>query len=160
VSLQATTSQTVGPFFKIGFQWLYRDNLAGEGVSGERVTIQGRVFDGDGVPVPDAILEIWQANAHGKYAHPEDTQDKPLEPGFKGYGRVPVSRRWAVSLGHDQAGAGAWPRREASRRRIFSSRCSCAECCGDWSRESIFPMNRAMPRTLFSIWWNRRGVRL
>ncbi len=91
MSLQATTSQTVGPFFKIGFEWQYRDNLVGEGVSGERVTIQGRVFDGDGVPVPDAILEIWQANAHGKYDHPEDTQNKPLEPGFKGYGRVPVT---------------------------------------------------------------------
>jgi len=91
VSLQATTSQTVGPYFKIGLRWLNRDNLVGEGVSGERVTMQGRVFDGDGVPVPDAILEIWQANAHGKYAHPEDTQDKPLEPGFKGYGRVAVS---------------------------------------------------------------------
>jgi protocatechuate 3,4-dioxygenase alpha subunit len=91
VSLQATTSQTVGPFFKIGFEWLHRDNMVGEGVSGERVTIQGRVLDGDGVPVPDAILEIWQANAHGKYDHPEDTQDKPLEPGFKGYGRVPTT---------------------------------------------------------------------
>jgi protocatechuate 3,4-dioxygenase, alpha subunit len=91
VSLQATTSQTVGPYFKIGFSWLHRDNLIGEGVSGERVTIQGRVFDGDGAPVPDAILEIWQANAHGKYDHPEDTQEKPLEPGFKGYGRVPVN---------------------------------------------------------------------
>ena len=91
MSLQATTSQTVGPYFKIGLHWLNRDNLVGEGVSGERVTIQGRVFDGDGVPVPDAILEVWQANAHGKYDHPEDTQDKPLEPGFKGYGRVPVS---------------------------------------------------------------------
>ena len=91
MSLQATTSQTVGPYFKIGLQWLNRDNLVGEGVSGERVTIQGRVFDGDGTPVPDAILEIWQANAHGKYDHPEDTQNKPLEPGFKGYGRVPVS---------------------------------------------------------------------
>ena len=91
MSLQATTSQTVGPFFKIGFEWLHRDNLVGEGVSGERVTIQGRVLDGDGAPVPDAILEIWQANAHGKYDHPEDTQDKPLEPGFKGYGRVPTT---------------------------------------------------------------------
>ena len=91
MSLVTTTSQTVGPFFKIGLQWLYQDNLVGEGVSGERVTVQGRVFDGDGVPVPDAILEIWQANAHGKYDHPEDTQNKPLEPGFKGYGRVPVS---------------------------------------------------------------------
>ena len=70
MSLQATTSQTVGPFFRIGFQWLTRDNLVDEGVSGERVAIQGRVVDGDGSPVPDAILEIWQANAHGKYAHP------------------------------------------------------------------------------------------
>jgi len=91
MSLQATTSQTVGPYFKIGLRWLNCDNLVGEGVSGERVTIQGRVLDGDGMPVPDAILEIWQANAYGKYAHPEDTQDKPLEAGFKGYGRIPVS---------------------------------------------------------------------
>jgi protocatechuate 3,4-dioxygenase, alpha subunit len=91
MSLQATTSQTVGPYFKIGLQQLNSDNLVGEGVSGDRVTIQGRVIDGDGVPVPDAILEIWQANAHGKYAHPEDTQNKPLEPGFKGHGRVPTT---------------------------------------------------------------------
>jgi protocatechuate 3,4-dioxygenase, alpha subunit len=91
MSVHATTSQTVGPFFKIGLEWLYRDNLVVEGVSGERVTIQGRVLDGDGLPVPDAILEIWQANAHGKYNHPEDTQDKPLEPGFNGYGRVPTN---------------------------------------------------------------------
>jgi protocatechuate 3,4-dioxygenase alpha subunit len=95
MSLQATTSQTVGPYFKIGLQWLNRDNLVGEGVSGERINIQGRVFDGDGVPVPDAVLEIWQANAHGKYNHPEDTQDKPLEPGFKGYGRIPVDKQGA-----------------------------------------------------------------
>jgi protocatechuate 3,4-dioxygenase, alpha subunit len=91
MSLQATTSQTVGPYFKIGLSWLYRDTLLGEGVSGERVTIQGRIFDGDGVPVPDAILEVWQANAQGKYNHPEDTQDKPLELGFTGFARVPVN---------------------------------------------------------------------
>ena len=95
MSLQATTSQTVGPYFKIGLQWLNRDNLAGEGVSGERVTIQGRVLDGEGVGVPDAILEIWQANAHGKYDHPEDTQDKPLESAFKGYGRLPTDKQGA-----------------------------------------------------------------
>ena len=95
MSLQATTSQTVGPFFKIGLQWLNRDNLAGEGVSGERVGIHGRLLDGDGAPVPDAILEIWQANAHGKYDHPEDTQDKPLEAAFKGYGRIPTDKQGA-----------------------------------------------------------------
>jgi len=90
MSLQATTSQTVGPFFKIGLDWLIRDNLAGPGIAGELVTIEGTVLDGDAKPVPDAILEIWQANSYGKYAHPEDTQDKPLEPGFTGYGRVPT----------------------------------------------------------------------
>ena len=90
MSLQATSSQTVGPFFKIGFDWLNRNDLTGPGVTGERVTFAGVVLDGDSNPVPDALLEIWQANSHGKYAHPEDTQDKPLDPAFKGYGRIPT----------------------------------------------------------------------
>jgi protocatechuate 3,4-dioxygenase alpha subunit len=91
MSLQATTSQTIGPFFKIGLHWLVRDNLAEAGVSGERVRIEGRVVDGDGIPVPDAFLEIWQANAQGKYAHPEDSQPKPVDPKFTGYGRIPTN---------------------------------------------------------------------
>jgi protocatechuate 3,4-dioxygenase alpha subunit len=90
VSTPATTSQTVGPFFSIGLDRLRANNLAGPGVSGERFTIEGKVLDGDGQAVPDAVIEIWQANTHGKYAHPEDTQEKPLEPGFSGYGRVPT----------------------------------------------------------------------
>jgi protocatechuate 3,4-dioxygenase alpha subunit len=92
MSLRATSSQTVGPYFSIGLTWLNQDSLAGNGVTGERVTIQGRVLDGDGKPVPDSLLEIWQANAHGKFAHPEDTQQKPLEPGFRGFGRVPADK--------------------------------------------------------------------
>jgi protocatechuate 3,4-dioxygenase alpha subunit len=48
------------------------------------------VLDGDGVGVPDAMLELWQANAHGRYAHPEDTQDRPLDAAFRGFGRVPT----------------------------------------------------------------------
>ncbi|MGB2624758.1 MAG: protocatechuate 3,4-dioxygenase subunit alpha [Candidatus Acidiferrum sp.] len=90
MSLHATTWQTVGPFFSLGFKWLYCDNLAGPEVSGERVEISGRVLDGDGEPVPDGIIEIWQANSNGKYAHPEDSQEKQMEPGFSGYGRVPT----------------------------------------------------------------------
>jgi protocatechuate 3,4-dioxygenase alpha subunit len=90
VTLGATTSQTVGPFFTIGLTRMNRSELAGPGVSGERVTVEGRVVDGDGVPIPDAVIEIWQANSFGKYAHPEDLQDKPLESGFLGYGRVPT----------------------------------------------------------------------
>lgn len=91
MSLCATTSQTVGPFFKIGLHWLYRDNLATEGVAGERVVIEGRLVDGDGLPVPDALIEVWQANSYGKYDHPEDTQDKPLDPNFKGFVRIPTN---------------------------------------------------------------------
>jgi protocatechuate 3,4-dioxygenase, alpha subunit len=90
VSLQATTSQTVGPFFSIGLTRLERTDLAGPDVSGERISIVGRVLDGDRQPVPDALLEIWQANSHGKYAHPADEQNKPIEPGFHGYGRILV----------------------------------------------------------------------
>ena len=95
MSLYVSTSQTVGPFFDLGFCWLNQDNLAPEGVSGERSLIRGRILDGDGAGVPDALLEIWQANAQGKYAHPEDTQDKPLEPQFKGYGRIPTNAQGA-----------------------------------------------------------------
>jgi len=95
VDLCATTSQTVGPFFKIGLLWLSRSKLAEEGAAGERVTVRGRVIDGDGIPVPDAILEVWQANSHGKYAHMEDSQDKPLDNDLWGYGRIFVNAEGA-----------------------------------------------------------------
>ena len=88
MSLQTTSSQTIGPYLHIGLTWLITDNLAPPGVSGEKVAIEGRIVDGDGNAVNDAVVEIWQANAHGRYAHPDDTQDKPLEPQFKGFGRV------------------------------------------------------------------------
>ena len=88
MSLSTTASQTIGPFLHIGLDWLTTDNLVGPRVTGEKVIVEGRIVDADGKPVGDAIVEIWQANAHGRYAHPDDTQDKPLERGFKGFGRV------------------------------------------------------------------------
>jgi len=88
VKRAATTSQTVGPFFAIGLDWLQTDDLAGPGVSGEKIEIEGRVVDGDGVGVPDAVLELWQANAAGKYADPEDDRELREEDGFLGFGRV------------------------------------------------------------------------
>ena len=87
MSLHGTTSQTIGPYLRIGLEWMQIEDLAPRGVSGERVTIRGRVIDADGKPVNDAAVEIWQANSHGRYANPEDRQDKPLEPAFRGYGR-------------------------------------------------------------------------
>ena len=77
MSLQATTSQTVGPYLHIGLVWLIIENLAPAGIAGERVSIEGRVVDGDGRPVNDAAVEIWQANAEGTYG----------AKGFRGFGR-------------------------------------------------------------------------
>jgi len=93
VSLYASGSQTVGPYLHIGLTWLNTDRIAGPGVKGERVTIQGRLLDGDGLGVGDGLVEIWQANAAGKYAHPQDRQKKALEKGFRGFGRVPTDAR-------------------------------------------------------------------
>ncbi|HEY7410406.1 MAG TPA: protocatechuate 3,4-dioxygenase subunit alpha [Vicinamibacteria bacterium] len=88
--LPRTPSQTVGPFFSLGLSWLTRAEVAPRGVAGQAVRIEGRVLDGDGLPVPDALLEVWQADAGGKYAHPEDTQDKTVDLRFLGFGRVPT----------------------------------------------------------------------
>lgn len=87
MTLPATPSQTFGPFFHIGCKDIVTD-FGKVKVTGERVVLEGRVLDGDGKPVNDASVEIWQANAHGKFAHPEDTQNKPLDPGFSGFTRV------------------------------------------------------------------------
>jgi protocatechuate 3,4-dioxygenase alpha subunit len=87
MSLRASTSQTIGPYLRIGLEWMVIEDLAPRGIAGERVSIEGWVLDGDGKPVNDAAVEIWQANSHGKYASPADLQDKPLERGFRGYGR-------------------------------------------------------------------------
>lgn len=87
MSLLTTSSQTVGPYVRIGFQFHSVEELAPPGVLGERITLVGCLTDGDGKPVNDGVVEIWQANAQGKYAHPEDAQDKPVDPSFRGFGR-------------------------------------------------------------------------
>ena len=93
MSLYASGNQTVGPYLHIGLNWLTIRNIAGPGVKGERASFQGRVLDGNGIGVNDALIETWQANSHGKYAHPEDRQKKPLEPGFRGFGRIPTDAK-------------------------------------------------------------------
>lgn len=89
----ASGSQTVGPYLHIGLTWLNTDRIARTGVKGERVVIQGRLLDGNGAGVSDGLIEIWQANAAGKYAHPDDRQKKPLEKGFRGFGRIPTDTK-------------------------------------------------------------------
>jgi protocatechuate 3,4-dioxygenase, alpha subunit len=98
VKLVATVWQTVGPFFSLGLAPGYIRGIAGPDALGQRIVINGQLFDGDGAPVPDAILEIWQANSHGKYAHPDDTQEKPLDPNFLGHGRIPTNEEGYFSF--------------------------------------------------------------
>jgi len=87
--LIATPSQTVGPFFHLALDRPEWADLTAGKPEGERIVVEGRLTDGDGAPVADACLELWQANAAGRYAHPDDTRtDKPLDPNFRGFGRV------------------------------------------------------------------------
>jgi protocatechuate 3,4-dioxygenase alpha subunit len=62
--------------------------LAGPEAAGERIRIEGRVLDGTGEPLRDVLIEIWQANASGKYDHLADRQAKPVDPHFRGWGRA------------------------------------------------------------------------
>jgi len=85
-----TASQTVGPFFAPALLRVDAmcNMLVQPETEGERIRIEGRVLDGDGVPVPDALVELWQANAHGRYRHPADAGQAPLDPSFVGFGRA------------------------------------------------------------------------
>ena len=82
-----TPSQTVGPFFGVALLNNIGPELVRPDAPGA-TRIRGRVLDGAGEPVPDAMLEIWQANSAGRYAHPADTRhDLPVDEGFTGFGR-------------------------------------------------------------------------
>jgi protocatechuate 3,4-dioxygenase alpha subunit len=82
-------SQTVGPYFAIGLTTPSAvARIASTEVKGERVKLACTVIDGQDQPIPDAMIEIWQANAAGKYNHPDDTQEKPVDPNFLGHGRL------------------------------------------------------------------------
>jgi protocatechuate 3,4-dioxygenase, alpha subunit len=81
-----TPSQTIGPFFH-GFLPV-DGRLAGPAAKGERIALSIRVVDGDGGPVTDALVELWQADASGKYDHPADAQEQEPDPDFRGYGRL------------------------------------------------------------------------
>lgn len=94
--LKETPSQTAGPYVHIGLApgaagfEIYKQELgwdiAGPNAKGERIRVEGRVIDGTGSPVKDVLLEVWQANAAGNYAHPEG--GGKVEEGFRGWGRV------------------------------------------------------------------------
>jgi len=85
--LKQTPSQTVGPFFHFGLTIEDQRTLVNERTTGQRIYIEGRVLDGAGEPAPDALVEIWQADAQGRFNHPADPQQAKADRFFRGFGR-------------------------------------------------------------------------
>ena len=97
--LRETASQTAGPYVHIGlapqaagfdiFERNFGSVLATRDTRGERIRVEGIVYDGSGTPLRDVLIECWQANAEGKYNHPADRQPgKSVDPSFRGWGRT------------------------------------------------------------------------
>ncbi|MBN8977701.1 MAG: protocatechuate 3,4-dioxygenase subunit alpha [Rhizobiales bacterium] len=100
-----TPSQTVGPYFAYGltpggkYEWndAFSNDLVTPDATGDRIRIAGQVFDGDGAVIPDAMLEIWQADAQGRFADPQDKRALPNAT-FKGFGRCGTSAKGEFSF--------------------------------------------------------------
>src|SRR5450432_1970146 len=90
MSLIPSASQTVGPFFNFALSANSSlGTLAREGAEGDRIRLAFRVVDGDGVPTPgDSLIELWQADARGRYAHALDPRAGEHDPNFYGFGRL------------------------------------------------------------------------
>ncbi len=90
-----TPSQTVGPFFAIGLPWPDGPHVVEPGTDGA-VWLRGRVLDGAGAPVADALVETWQADPDGRFDHPDDPRGRA--GGFRGFGRCATDEagRWAI----------------------------------------------------------------
>ena len=96
--LKETASQTAGPYVHIGlipgmagfdiFEKNFTNILTGPNTKGERITLEGRVLDGTGTPLRDVLLEIWQADAAGRYNHPSDRSPGAIDRDFRGWGRA------------------------------------------------------------------------
>jgi protocatechuate 3,4-dioxygenase, alpha subunit len=95
VSGGTTPSQTVGPFFSLGLPWEDGPYVVPERTAGA-IRVRGRVFDGAGEPVPDALIETWQADPDGHFDHPDDPRGRAQ--GFRGFARCPTGDdgRWEI----------------------------------------------------------------
>lgn len=109
MSKALTPSQTIGPFYWGTLVSSCRADLAPAGVAGERIEVALTLHDADGAIVPDGLLEIWQANSHGRYNHPEDRRNLPLDAGFEGFGRASTDTRGVARFGTVRPGRVPWP---------------------------------------------------
>jgi protocatechuate 3,4-dioxygenase alpha subunit len=96
--LAPTLSQTVGPFFHLGLSWLLGDQATAMDTPGRHITVRGRVLDGDGIPVPDALLEAWQADANGDYTRARSAGGALPRRAIQGFLRMPTDDSGAFQL--------------------------------------------------------------
>jgi protocatechuate 3,4-dioxygenase, alpha subunit len=87
---RVTPFSTIGPFFKVMLRDRPEgsDRLVSDTTRGTPITIEGRLTDGAGEPILDGLVEIWQADAEGRYRHPDDPRSAAADPAFTGFGRV------------------------------------------------------------------------
>jgi len=112
---ERTPSQTVGPYLHIGLtqgaygaREIFSAKLADAGLAGSHIRLEGRVYDGEGSVVPDAVLEIWQADGQGRYAHPAD--GRPLASNsFRGFGRCATDKGGGFAFETIKPGSVAGP---------------------------------------------------
>ena len=105
MDLTPTPSQTAGPYFHLGCTQLHSvQRIAGSQAKGLHLRLICRVLDGDGRPVPDAMVEIWQADADGKYNHAEDSRAGSADPHCAGFGRMPTDEQGACQFETIQPG--------------------------------------------------------
>jgi protocatechuate 3,4-dioxygenase, alpha subunit len=110
-----TPSQTVGPYLHIGLvpgrfgvREIFSPVVADAGVLGSHIRIEGRMLDGAGALMPDAMLEIWQADAEGRYAHPADGRP-PASNSFRGFGRAATDEHGSFFFATVKPGGVAGP---------------------------------------------------
>lgn len=111
IALPQSLSEVTGPAFGPAFVRQHDNDLtAGHGGQpiGERILVTGRVLDENGRPVPDALIEIWQANAAGRYLHKGDQHDAPLDPHFSGEGRAITDANGRYQFRTVKPGAYPW----------------------------------------------------
>jgi|EndMetStandDraft_5_1072996.scaffolds.fasta_scaffold08861_4 protocatechuate 3,4-dioxygenase alpha subunit len=133
---EITPSQTVGPFFAYGLtphsrsEWrpeqgkdLYDwkvtagANLVTPDATGTKIRIEGCVLDGDGMPINDAMIEVWQADAQGRYAHPADSRARPNTK-FMGFGRSSTDKNGIYSFDTVKPGSVPGPNGKAQAPHI------------------------------------------
>jgi protocatechuate 3,4-dioxygenase, alpha subunit len=112
---QRTPSQTVGPYLHLGLTQgvfgapeIFSPAVADAGMPGTHIRIEGRVLDGEGAPLPDALIETWQADGEGRYAHPADGRP-PASNSFRGFGRCPTGKDGTFHIATIKPGRVAGP---------------------------------------------------